>query len=88
MRICCVGVVLVSDMVAFATHLPPCHRISRDSVGGELLNFLKNVQFWGFTGCQGIAQDKAIDKQRMWRRSCCCPASNRILPEGLRNEGL
>lgn len=27
LRICCVGVVLVFDMVAFATHLPPCHRI-------------------------------------------------------------
>lgn len=43
--ICFLGAVLVSDMVAFATHLPPCHRISRDSMGGKLLNFLKNVQF-------------------------------------------
>ena len=27
------------------THLPPCHRTSWDSMGGKLLNFLKNVQF-------------------------------------------
>lgn len=39
------GVVLVYDMVAFATHLPPCHRISRDFMGAKLLNLLKNVQF-------------------------------------------
>lgn len=39
------AVVLVPDMVAFATHLPPCHRTSWDSMGGKLLNFLKNVQF-------------------------------------------
>lgn len=40
-----VGVVLVFDMVAFATDLPPCHRTSRGSMGAKLLNFLKNVQF-------------------------------------------
>ena len=40
-----VAVVLVSDMVAFATHLPPCHRTLWDSMGGKLLNFLKKVQF-------------------------------------------
>ena len=45
LRICFVAVVLVPDMVAFATHLPPCHRTSWDSMGGKLLNFLKNVQF-------------------------------------------
>lgn len=45
LRICFVAVVLVPDMVAFATHLPPCHRTLWDSMGGKLLNFLKKVQF-------------------------------------------
>ena len=68
MRICFVAVVLVPDMVAFATHLPPCHRTSWDSMGGKLLNFLKNVQFWGVVGLHGALKDKAIYKRRMLRR--------------------
>ena len=61
------AVVLVPDMVAFATHLPPCHRTSWDSMGGKLLNFLKNVQFWGVVGLHGALKDKAIYKRGMWR---------------------
>lgn len=67
LRICFVAVVLVPDMVAFATHLPPCHRTSWDSMGGKLLNFLKNVQFWGVVGLHGALKDKAIYKLRILR---------------------
>lgn len=68
------AVVLVPDMVAFATHLPPCHRTSWDSMGGKLLNFLKNVQFWGVVGLHGALKDKAIYKRGMWRRLLYYPS--------------